>query len=286
MPDRVWRLLRAAISLAGVATLIVVAILAMRWSGARTPTTMFLPLKPLSADEAALLVSEATADNDAQIMTAITALTENEVTIVTRYAVFPVERQAAEAIRTVSFRDRTYTIHSATWGPYFSRYVLPRGALEVALGRPLTIEDVKPDVFNGLSISFESNALLSYVITEILALSAIFMVMLGLWMFTRQWWATLLGLAGSLFVVALWLPTYVPPLWDADEFYHRIALEFVGSWGAIFLAPVAAVVGITGALISFLSRVQPKPGKPPIAPQDGHGDGQNSQPDPALLADS
>ncbi|MCA9549442.1 MAG: hypothetical protein KC933_05355 [Myxococcales bacterium] len=226
--------------------MVVLVALAYRQQARRSDTQAEIPMRQLTAVEAAaLLTTEGT-------NTAILELGDDDVVIGT--ASYPLPAKEHEVWGSYP-RGGGYVFLHATWEDYYSRYELRRSDLEQALGFCLAPERVSSAALTDDSLSFDASWVPLYAIAEIV--------------FFTCWFAAA-GLAAprlrrriSLVLPALWLwllvalvfvRFYSPAFFDGDYFFQRVAVEYVGLLSLLVMldltVPAAASLFVALAFIS------------------------------------
>lgn len=226
------RYVTGAIALASL--LIVLFSIPGRWDGRRTDQDAFVPLRPITSQEAAALLNDAaTGDRE---HTVVTRLTATEAVLETQVYLFRLE-SAPTSCQGIVIDQACHGLSETSWEGYVNRYRLDRAPLEAALGRRLEERDLHAEVFEGWAVSFDPARLWVYALTEVLLLTAFGSAHFLILVRARRPMGVLPA------VLALWLGfclavfAYAPALFDADWFFQRIVVERM----ALTLALLGAV---------------------------------------------
>jgi len=249
----------------------------------RSGTDAYLPIRALSAIEgAALLKAEDTRKPSDYSRTVVTGVDEGYVRILTRD--YPIQVAAPtetvpESHGSVTVAGQTFRLVSNSWESYVSFYKIPRKPLEALVGRTLSvtsIEERNRSRFNEDKVSFSSEKVLQYAITEVIVLSSLLFVVAAV--FTKcHWLLWLPGVAGTEFSLFLFVRVYSPAFMDADWFHQRIVIEDIAGLlmfpltilfpAALFLVPASvlgwfAVVAQRSQFVRRLFHVNKEEGPP------------------------
>jgi hypothetical protein len=215
-----------------------------RWNGGGGITEWFLPLRSITADEAAFLIRQ----GEASIM----SIDADYVMIGSRYFVIVYQDTPRRDGTPVS---RMYDAQ-ATFDDYYSAYSVYLPALEASLGRALTEYDIHPEAFKEYQLSFSPEHLPFYLLfeTTLLAILATFIVYSL--RHIRSRWQAIHSFTVAQLILLLVVPFYAPAFVDADYFYQRIALETIWNWTiAIFpFSLIASVFCIVGHMWSIMRK--------------------------------
>jgi hypothetical protein len=229
------RFIRRAALVSGVVSILAVALaIPGRWEGRRTAEEAWVPLRPVSVEEAVVLLGV----RGEHERSTITALTEDWVYLGTSYYLLPAAgppgKKPIEGWEVSHGRQR-YAMHSASWEPYYLVHRLPRRDLETALGRPLSATDVDGGVFQDWRVSYRSYQLWWYAAVEVLLMTGFLVALAVCFRVVRHPLLIvpiLLAAGAGLFIVGRW---YAPALWDADMFYQRILFDRLSLSGLLLL---------------------------------------------------
>ena len=224
-----------------LSTVIVAAYVPDRWNGGRTGEVADVPLRALSAIEAAALLR---GGPDAQPVARITALTDKTAEVSTRVYPLVSSVDLGECWAGGRHSGVDYQFCSSSWEDYHNVHRVGRAALERELGRSLSAADVQFFVPGyaptGSKPSFASHRLFAYFVSEVVFLTAL---LSGIALALRRVRSVLLVppiLTAAAVVSALFVLIYSPAFVDADYFYQRIAVEELmggrGPLGVIFTA--------------------------------------------------
>lgn len=224
-----------------------------RREGNRSAEEAFLPLRPLTPQEAAFLLEECESTESPH--TVIVGVEGGDAILATR--VFVVPRSIADSSHGewLDTREQTapYRIASVSWEGYSSLYRVPRVELEHARGKPLDEAGFAPDFVEKRPVSFAPHRLGRYVAIEIAFLTTWLTLLVLLLRRLRR-----ITLLLPVLVPALWVPMifvwfYSPAFFDADWFHQRVVLEPIAlaCWGVagfFLLLPATASLVLFAAL--------------------------------------
>jgi hypothetical protein len=221
------------------ATVAVLAAIPGRWEGERNSQHAYVPLRPLSAEEAAVLLEQGW-DEEPPKLASVTRLSASTVWVATAWYLIPWESPEREGKgKVLMSRGKHHLLSAANWESYYNLHRVDRRSLEQVLGKPLTDADVDVERFADWEVSFESYRLWQYAFAESVILGFAFFLLLIAPRLLPRHPASLLLLPGVLF---LWwfgllfvILRYAPALWDADWFYQRILIEEFAIWGYYLL---------------------------------------------------
>ncbi|WNG55095.1 hypothetical protein F0U59_10130 [Archangium gephyra] len=221
-----------------VALLFVVALVPLRWEGARTAYDAYHPLRAPTAPEAAALLSSFLGNG--RPGAALVRMDADTVVLRTVFYLLP-EAEGSERARVVTWAGRRYGLISANWSSACSEHRLDRASLEKELGRPLTDADVDPSFLADRPVSFASHWLPLYVLVEVGFLT----LLLGSLLFFlsrmgSRWWV-IPGVTAHVLPVLFLVPVYSPAFIDADNFHQRVAVEAL--WDGCLLALLPLLLG-------------------------------------------
>lgn len=219
-----------------------------RWEPARSATDAWIGLRPLTVDEAALLLEHAEQEPE-WARTALVGLDGREVLLATRHYVVPVaDDDSREALGVREADGRRVSVLHATWERYCLLYRLDRAALEQRFGRPLTDADLDPSFLDDWRVSFAPHRLPLYALAEIAFLTIWLTATAATLLALRRWTLVLPVLLASALVPIAFVLWYSPAFADADWFHQRIAVEPLALLGMV----AAAVLAIPAAASMLL----------------------------------
>ncbi|MGE0451375.1 MAG: hypothetical protein AB7Q29_17520 [Vicinamibacterales bacterium] len=222
---------------------LVSAHLPARWQGGRTGQTADIPLRPMTAAEAAVLLTERLA--------AIENVDAASVAIRTRVYVLQSPTRPGGCYRTLMHHGISYHVCSASWDNYHVRQYVGRAALEQELGRDISASEVDLAFLARSRASFSSDLVPAYFAVEVAFLTA---WSSGFFLLLRRRPHLLLippivflfCAAGAVFALF-----YSPAFVDADWFYQRVVVEeFIGGRGP-FGFPIAVIRSIAAPLAAL-----------------------------------
>ncbi len=163
-----------------VATATVLFALHYRQEPERTGSDAYLPIRTLTPIEAAAIftASSKRKPNSSESVV-ITDITDNNITILTRNYVIPVNspnQKIPESYAGVTIQGKSFRVVSNSWENYVCEYEVDRLALEDILGHQLSetkISDFNKNRFNADKISFSSKNIRLYVLSEIAVISTL-----------------------------------------------------------------------------------------------------------------
>ena len=199
-----------------------------RWNGGRTGEVANVPLRPLSAIEAAALLK---GGPDGVPVARVTNLTEKTAVVSTRVYPLVSSVDLDECWPGGRHSGLDYQFCSSSWADYHNVHRVARTELERHLGRSLSAADLQPSVpgysLVGSQPSFASDRLAAYFISEVMFLTAL---LTGVALALRRVPSALLAppiFTAAAVTSAIFVFVYSPALFDADDFYQRIAIEEV-----------------------------------------------------------
>lgn len=215
----------------------------LRWEGSRTGPDAFIPLRPLTAKEAVVLLNYkgrpdlklkpstdlefhkklfAEVLNDRNPGSAIVSEENGFLYIVTAYYLITVD--SGEAYDSVDYKGTKYRFIRSSWESYYNKHRLKKTDLENELQGPIPTAWFNPSYLNK-KISFKSYFLWQYFAFEVFYIGFVIFIILFFFLnFQKKYspvlWAILLILHFVL------VPLYAPAFFDADNFFQRIAFEY------------------------------------------------------------
>ena len=194
-----------------------------RWNGGRTGEVANVPLRPLSAIEAAALLK---GGPDGVPVARVTNLTEKTAVVSTRVYPLVSSVDLDECWPGGRHSGLDYQFCSSSWADYHNVHRVARAELEHHLERSLRAADVQ-SVPAHSHPSFVSDRLAAYFISEVMFLTAL---LACLALALRRVPSALLAppiFTAAAVTSAIFVFVYSPALFDADDFYQRIAIEEV-----------------------------------------------------------
>ncbi len=218
----------------GIALLAVLGALPGRQEGSRNATDAYIPLRAMTAAEAAFLLTHM----DASFTDTVIVRSDGEDLLLatTRYVLPENGPQTGSSGR--------FHKESATWENFSSVYRVPRRALEQSLGRPVREAEFVPDFVAKHPVSFSPERVPLYIFVES-AFIAIWLTLLGWWLArVRRLTAVLPVLVLFLAAPMLFVRIYSPAFTDADWFHQRVVVEqldlYAAPIGFVLLLPALA----------------------------------------------
>lgn len=207
---------------APVALAVVVGAIPGRWEGSRTQTDAYVPLRPLTPRQAALLLRHPSLEGAP--LAIVVDVDDGIATVRTTHYVLNVPASFCAGSPP---GDRCYTDVLASGSGFLCEHRVDAQALREELGAELV---VRPrDTLPGW-VTFFSYLLPLYVVAETVLLALVFASLLSRLAASSPWlwlpWATV---HSALLLVAI--PIYSPAFFDYDYFYQRIVVEEL--WGRL-----------------------------------------------------
>ena len=209
-----------------------------RWNGGRTGEVADVPLRPLSAIEAAALLKGGA---DGVPVARVTDLTEKTAVVSTRVYPLVSSVDLAECWPGGRHNGVDYQFCSSSWERYHNVHRVERTELERHLGRSLRVADLQPSVpgysLVGSQPSFASDRLVAYFMSEVMFLTALLTALVLALRRVRSWLLVPAVFTVAAAASAIFVFFYSPAFVDADSFYQRIAIEEVlGGRGPVGVA--------------------------------------------------
>ena len=226
---RKWLFLMLISSL--VSTVVVFTALHIRQTPFRSGTDAYLPMRTLMPIEgAALLKAEDARKPSEYSRTVITDVDQTSVGLLTRD--YPIRvsgptQTVSESHGSVEVSNQTFRLVSNSWESYVSYYKVPRKPIEALLGTQLGVTPAREwyrSRFNEDKISFSSERIPVYVVTEIVLLTVLMTVIVAIF-WKSHWLLWLPGVAAVEFLLFITIIVYSPAFLDADWFHQRVVIE-------------------------------------------------------------
>lgn len=254
-----------------LAAITVLAALYFRQQPVRTGTDAYIPMRTLTAEEAAVLLYIEDNRDDKSFRRTVVGNIGDDVDLLTRDYVIPVvndNERIVESHSVVQFKGKKYRIISNNWEQFVCQYKIKREPLESVLGHGLkqtSREDFQRFGFDRFKVSFSSERIWLYVIIEIVLAACVFISTYYL-LVRLQILLKLPAFAVMEILLIFAIQLYSPAFFDADWFYQRIVVEemallfgipfMVGGMPALYITALSLGIYILKLIGNFLFKKQ------------------------------